>query len=203
MGNDSKSDGGLFYVPQTKSLIGSADYAIDHIPPAGAVFNLDYDGHIDFSVLSPSTPNEQPPPFHENHKVFAPDDKETLQPATIVTIPFDESGSYTIQYKHDSQIVPIKAENIKTLNPSTNIRSHLPAQWIVSEAKATCCLDTMTSPKQGKLFKSQDDWFFVPGRNLDMTKKIPIPNFEDKIENLLSQQKIQPWWISISNATEN
>ena len=48
VGNDHKSDGRLFYVPKTKHLIGSADYVIDHIPPAGPVFGLKYDGHVDF-----------------------------------------------------------------------------------------------------------------------------------------------------------
>ena len=92
VGHDHKSDGRLFYVPKTKSLIGSADYAIDHVPPAGLVFGLEYDGNIDFSFLSPSTHQERPPDFQENEQVYVRDKNNKLQPAHIVTTPFDSTG---------------------------------------------------------------------------------------------------------------
>ena len=44
MGNDPKSDGLLFYSPDFKSLIGSADYILDPVPPSGPVCNIPYDG---------------------------------------------------------------------------------------------------------------------------------------------------------------
>ena len=51
VGNDNKSDGQLFYLPHTKSLIGSADYKLDPTHPSGPIFQLQYNGGIQFNLV--------------------------------------------------------------------------------------------------------------------------------------------------------
>lgn len=46
VGDDIKSDGKLFYVPRTKSIIWSSDYKFNLSHPSGPVFGLKYDGGI-------------------------------------------------------------------------------------------------------------------------------------------------------------
>eukprot|EP00957_Ditylum_brightwellii_P016897 1274335-Ditylum_brightwellii.AAC.1 len=40
VGNNNKSNGLLFYLPQTKSLVSSSDYTLDPFIPSGPAFNL-------------------------------------------------------------------------------------------------------------------------------------------------------------------
>ena len=47
-GNDSKSDGLLFYLP-TSPLVGLSDYSLDPTVPYGQVFGYYYDGGIGFN----------------------------------------------------------------------------------------------------------------------------------------------------------
>jgi len=61
--------GDSFMFQKQKNIIGSADYALDHIPPAGALFNLEYDGNIDFSFVSPSSQKDRPPHHQENDEI--------------------------------------------------------------------------------------------------------------------------------------
>ena len=52
VGNDSKSDGLLFFSPDFKSLIRSAYYALGPIPPSGPICNLSYDGGGGYNLTS-------------------------------------------------------------------------------------------------------------------------------------------------------
>ena len=44
--NNNLSNGQLFHVPHTKSIIGSSDYKLDPTHPSGPRFQLQYDGGI-------------------------------------------------------------------------------------------------------------------------------------------------------------
>eukprot|EP00957_Ditylum_brightwellii_P104226 7939253-Ditylum_brightwellii.AAC.1 len=54
-GNDKKSNGLLFYLPSSRSLISSPDYTLDPTVPLGPVFNLYYDGCIGFDLYTSSS----------------------------------------------------------------------------------------------------------------------------------------------------
>ena len=53
VGNDNKSDGQLLYVPHTKSLIWSADYKLDPTHLSDPIFQLQYNGGIEFNLVVP------------------------------------------------------------------------------------------------------------------------------------------------------
>ena len=69
VGNDPKSDGKLFYVPHTKSIIGSADYDLDLSRPSGPVFGLTYDDGIQFNLHIPDSQEWRSPTYNQGEKV--------------------------------------------------------------------------------------------------------------------------------------
>ena len=46
VGNDSKSDCKLLYVPHTRITLGLSDYKLDLTHPSGPIFQLNYNGSI-------------------------------------------------------------------------------------------------------------------------------------------------------------
>ena len=97
----------------------------------------------------------------------------------------------------------MESKDIHHLNDTQDISNITPMLWIQHEAKATRQLPSMTKLKQGHLWKEDENkWFFIPGRNLDMSKKIPIENFDDNINTYIQKQQIQKDWISVNNAAK-
>ena len=64
-----KSDGKLFYVPHTKSIIGPVDYDLDPSHPSGPVFSLTYDGGIYFNLHIPDSQECRSPTYNQGDKV--------------------------------------------------------------------------------------------------------------------------------------
>ena len=63
VGNDPKSDGLLFYSPEFKSLIGSADYTLDPVPPSGPICGIPYDGGVQFDLHCDGDHTHHPPAY--------------------------------------------------------------------------------------------------------------------------------------------
>lgn len=63
VGNDPKSDGLLFYSPDFKNLIGSADYTLDPVPPSGTICGIPYDGGVQFDLHCDGDHIHRPPAY--------------------------------------------------------------------------------------------------------------------------------------------
>ena len=96
VGNNSKSDGQLFYVPYTRSILGTSDYKLDPIHPSGPMFQLNYNGGIQFNSHVPNSTDMRPPAFTIEHQVTIININNDKKIATIVDIPFNNSIVYTI-----------------------------------------------------------------------------------------------------------
>ena len=70
VGNDPKSDGLLFYSPNFKSLIGSADYTLDPIPPSGPTCGIPYDGGVQFDLQCDGDTINRPPAYQLHDTVL-------------------------------------------------------------------------------------------------------------------------------------
>ena len=187
VGNDSKSDGKLFYIPHTRSLIGSADFTLDPAPPSGPCFDLPYDGGINFNLLAPNDTALRPPTFDINTPVYvqSPTTHE-FHDATIIDIPLGGSHMFTVHYKDTEDIEQVHRDCIHDLCPTTPAApswqpSPFPdAPWIThTSTKVTMFLPSkMLSPKQGYLLQdASHQWAFVPGRKISSRNKdIPLPD---------------------------
>ena len=69
MGNGPKSDGKLFYVPHTKSIIRPADYDLDPFHPSDPVFGLTYDSGVQFNLHIPDTQEWRSSTYNQGEKV--------------------------------------------------------------------------------------------------------------------------------------
>ena len=207
VGNDTKSDGRLFYNPETKQPLGSSDYRLDTSHPSGPMFNLTYNGGLNFHLFDPTDVSDSPPAFHLNQTIYLHPShpNHPSAQATILTIPTSSSEPYMIQLSESKDIIAINASEILPHNPTRpyhNVNPVLTLPWIQHQAKATLFLpDSMTTPKQGFLLKTNDDWSFLPGHSLNAHSKrnnpqnlIPLPNFTSTAESLYySKQLIQGW----------
>ena len=69
VGNYPKSDGLLFYLPNTKKLVGSVYYRLNPTVPFGPVFGYSYDGSIGFNLYIPSTKATRPPSYEKEEQI--------------------------------------------------------------------------------------------------------------------------------------
>mmetsp|Transcript_21148 Transcript_21148/g.26890 ORF Transcript_21148/g.26890 Transcript_21148/m.26890 type:complete len:438 (+) Transcript_21148:1038-2351(+) len=79
VGNDKKSDGLLFYLPSSKSLISSLDYRLNPNVPSGPIFNLHYDGCIGFDLYTQSSERLRPPAYDVGQTIFSSMDQQQCQ----------------------------------------------------------------------------------------------------------------------------
>eukprot|EP00957_Ditylum_brightwellii_P089191 6792282-Ditylum_brightwellii.AAC.1 len=70
VGNDTQSNGLLFYLPNSKKLIASSDYCLDLPVPSGSVFGLTYDGCIGFDLFSNASKDLRPLIYEPGQQVF-------------------------------------------------------------------------------------------------------------------------------------
>ena len=96
--NDQKLDRKLFYVPHTKSIIGSADYDLDPSHPSGPVFGLTYDGGIQFNLHITDTQEWISPTYNQGDKVYIFNNHHQKQDTTLIDIPIKKFNYYTIRY---------------------------------------------------------------------------------------------------------
>ena len=64
VGNDNEPAGQLFYVPHRESLIRSATYKLDPIHPSGTIFQLQYNGGIQFNLIVPKILDMRPSSYN-------------------------------------------------------------------------------------------------------------------------------------------
>ena len=63
VGTDSESDGQLFYVTHIRSILGSSDYKLDPTHPSDPIFQLNYNGGIQFNLHVPHSNDMRPLAF--------------------------------------------------------------------------------------------------------------------------------------------
>ena len=201
MGNDPKSDGKLFYVPHTKSIIGSADYDLDPSHPSGPVFGLTYDGGIQFNLHIPDSQEWRTPTYNQGDKVHLFNNIHQKLEDIIIDIPIKGFDYYTIRYSNSGDYDQVPESYITSLNvlPITLIDSkiiHHLHKWIKNDAKVTLYLqDKMTKAMQGYLLTDDEgEWVFKTGRSRKF--KLPVvklPNFTGIID---TKQLCQGWITS-------
>ena len=211
VGNDPKSDGKLFYVPHTKSIIGSADYDLDPSHPSGPVFGLTYDGGIQFSLHIPDAQEWRTPTYNQGDKVHLFNDIHQKLEAIIIDIPIKGFDYYTIRYSNSGDYDQVPESYITSLNlsPITLIDSkiiHHLHKWIKNDAKVTLYLhDKIEKAKQGYLLTDDEgEWVFKTGRSRN--SKLPViklPNFTGIIDNLINTKQLCQGWITSRKLTIN
>lgn len=141
-----------FYHPPSKQLITSADYKLDVTKPPGPTFNLHYDGGIFFNLHNNDADMLRPPGIDINTMVYV-QGYTPPQPATVITVPFDESDVYTVQLTNDGSIHQFNSSSLLDYDNNqipTNDTTTCPS-WFSDECAVTVFLESMTSPKQGCL----------------------------------------------------
>ena len=215
VGNDSKSDGRLFYNPATRGLMGSSDYRLDISHPSGPPFGLVYNGGFEFNLFDNSA-EAIAPAYDLGQSVFI-SPTHHLHPsetAKILTVPISLSSPYAVQLP-SGDIVDIIESDLLPHDPSSStntVNLVLTLPWIKHNATATLMLpDVMVTPKQGILLKDKNDsWSFHPGRSLsgksarnNKQKAIPLPDFENTATSLYASKHLVEGWQVFKTFNQN
>ena len=104
VGNDSKSGGWLFCVPHTRSILGLYDYKLDPTHPSDPIFQLNYNGGIQFNLHVPNSNDMWSLAFIIWHQVTITNIDNDKKIATIMDIPLNNSIFYTIKYNNDDTL---------------------------------------------------------------------------------------------------
>ena len=114
---------------------------------------------------------------------MTPENNESYQQATVLSIPNSEESSYTVQLNSDQTIVQVPESQMSTTPPTSNLTNNpsppdLPS-WIKDEACTTIYLHGMNKPERGKLVYDKDEqqWYFRQGRK-ESNPKRHLPDFE-------------------------
>ena len=91
VGNDSKLNGKLFYVPHTRSILGSSDYKLDPTHPSGPMFQLNYNWDIQFNLHVLNSNDMRPPTVTIGYQVTITNIDNDKKIATIMNIPLNNS----------------------------------------------------------------------------------------------------------------
>ena len=208
VGNDEKSDGKLFYNPQTKQILASSDYRLNISEPSGPQFGLTYDGGPEYQLLTTSIESTSPA-FDLGQEVFLspthPDHPSSK--GIIINVPFDHNQPFTVQLSSSHNIVDVPTSELLPHDPtpSTSTLDPNPSEhhpWLRHHAKVTLMLPTsMPRPKQGFLVLKDKKWFFHPGRSLkskssrnNSKSEISLPDLLTLLPSLLTTKKLAPGW---------
>ena len=104
VGNNSKSYGQLLYAPHTRRILGSSDYKLDPTHPSGPMFQLKYNGCIQFNLHAPNSNDIWPPAFTIGHQVTITNIYNDKNMDTIMDIPLKNSIFYSIKYNNDDTL---------------------------------------------------------------------------------------------------
>ena len=124
-----------FSIPETIQLLGSSDYHLNTSHPSGPMFNLTYNGGLNFHLFDPSDISDSPPAFRLNQTIYLKPshlDYPSAQ-ATILTIPTTATDPYMIQLSETKHIINITASDLLPYNPNQpehNINPVLTLPWI-------------------------------------------------------------------------
>ena len=148
------------------------------------------------------------PTTHEENKTVYIKYNNVVEPATILSIPIDDtSDPYTLQLHNTNGIIeamedelmdhdPTKAPHES--NPKTILFPKYP--WIKHQAKVTIYLsDHMPKPQQGILHYDDNSniWAFSPGRK-NTQQHMPLPNFHLLVTSLVRNQKLLKGWVPLN-----
>ena len=154
VGNDDKSNGRLFYNPDTKKLMASSDYILNISAPSGPIFNLPYNEPATYmlytdnkSIASSSFDLSQTVYLSPTHLSHA------LEKATILDVPFQHNEPHTLKLAQDNSIIHAMPFDILPYNPKATSDTSSPSinyPWLRNNAKAAIFLsDSMSVPKHG------------------------------------------------------
>jgi hypothetical protein len=212
IGNDPKSDGQLFFNPATNSVISSADYTLDPTHPSGPLFNLLYDGGLQFSLYDRINDLNRPTLFQIEDVCLInesfPDSTFHNSHVIITHTPTNISPSYTVFHTESNSLLEIDPKHITKpdIKIEHSVNEFLTLPWIQNESKATMIIDGHWKlPKQGFLLFQNEQWSFLPGRSpkpSSRTPAIPLPDFSSQATNLLRQGCLAEGWITHSKFME-
>ena len=213
VGNDDKSDGRLFYNPETKKLLASSDYRLNISCPSGPLFNLQYTEPTSYSLYSDSVTNDAPS-FDLSQKVYLSPThlSHPLQSATVIDIPFKHGDPYTVQLSSDNSILQAMSFDLLPYDPQlepSGLSPLLTNPWFKHNAKVTLYLtDTMPTPKHGILIQNGTNWSFQPGHTLKTNKRkkkniIALPTAIEDIEKLIDTKHLSSGWQNSKTVLQN
>ena len=215
VGNDDKSDGRLFYNPQTRKLMASSDYRLNTTCPSGPIFNLKYNEPTTYSLYTDNVQSDTPA-FDLSQTVYLSPTHASyaLGKATIIDIPFQHNSPYTLQISKDGSIIQAMTFDILPYNPKAEQPEQGPSidyPWFKNNVKATLFLsESMSKPKHGFIRQEGDIWCFHQGhsrqQNSNKRKKpvvIPLPSTINEIEHLIDSKKLASSWINNKTMLQN
>jgi deoxyuridine 5'-triphosphate nucleotidohydrolase len=207
VGTCDKSNGLLFYHPQSKQLITCGNgYKFDPFSPAGPQFDEKFDGTFTFQTGNPTSAIHRQPTYELTKTIYYKDTSTTpptYHKGTILHQPIDDDDEpYTIHNTSTGNILQLMCSEILDHDPSkpiTTNTSNLPfphIPWLLHKAKVTVFLnDQMKTPKQGRLIFEDNTWFFQIGRK-DHKDAIhmPLPQFSSLAESMIHNKKVFRGW---------
>ena len=206
VGNDPLSDGQLFYNP-----------TLDPSHPSGPLFNMLYNGGLQFMLNDKSSSNWNRVPkypidsVNQISETFS-DQSFHNESVTVTHLPSLSTPHYTVFHEPSNNLLDVSEEDLSESNPDSSLKQDtnpfLTFPWIQSNAKATLLLDdpSWTLPKQGFLLLKDETWFFQPGPSTQPTKHnrpIPLPNFAHTAPDLIRSCKLAQGWVTHSCFIEN
>ena len=206
VGNDDKSDGRLFYNPDSKKLLASSDYRLNISCPSGPIFKLQYSEPTSYNLYTESTKTDAPTYDLSQSVYFSPTHlSHPLQKATVIDIPFKRSDPYTVQLQNDQSILQASVIDLLPYNPSAESIDSGPSiehPWFQHHTKATLFNpQNMSTPKHGFVVKSGSSWGFQTGHSLHKKKRKPkdtiaLPDTIDEINRLITSKHLSQNWLN-------
>ena len=206
VGNDTKSDGRLFYNPNTKKILASSDYRLNVSCPSGPIFNLQYQEPTSFSLFN-NRVNDDAPTFDLHQTVYLSPTatQHPLAKATVIDIPFKPGEPYKLQIADNASIISVQAYDILPYNPQavtandTSPSIHYP--WFKNKARCTIFLsESMAIPKHGIVVQENDTWKVHLGHSLTSKSKnkkqviLPLPSDIVELETLMESGHLIEGW---------
>ena len=214
VGNDTKSDGRLFYNPKTKKLLGSSDYRLSISGPSGPMFGLKYDEPTSYTLYNDDL-STSPPAYDIGQHVFVSPThlQHPLEKAEILDIPFKHEEPYKLQLKESGTIIEVLPHDIIPHNPNQqedNSGPSLHHPWFTNKARCTLFLtESMAVPKHGTIIKNGDNWNFHQGHSLNPKSKtkrpviIPLPTDLQELERLMETGYLVDGWKNSKSVLTN
>jgi hypothetical protein len=186
VGRCQNSNGLQFYNPANGTFVSSIDYKLQPIVTSGVKFGYAYQPGTFIYHLDETT-TMHTPTFSLDPKVYV----HTHSPphlATVIGIPTYECPDvYTVSFSDGS--IAEYSESSRLLEAAPTISPIVPVllpHWLKYDVNVTLFLSDMSKPRHGKLFRdSNHQWIFCPGKTIDWTKGITLPDISASIQSLL------------------
>lgn len=191
MGNDPQSDGRLFYIPQYKSLVVSADYILD--PISGPICNLEYDGGIQFNFYSEGNKMMSSPAYKINDTVQC---LPTGKYAVVTKLDFQGTDFYyRIKYLTSGTIVTREESELSDVLATESAPNIANLPWVKDNNKVTVYFPSfMKCAKQGYLRRINNSWEIHIRSSIQKAKKLHIPSLNQNFTVYIAEQKIIASW---------